>query len=152
MVPVPFFPSDFHARQLERNATEDLNARQRERNDYEGGSRRGPRKIAGNRRHSSRHMLVDDLGLRSLDLARIIAKLEMKLGVDPFAELVSVTSIRTPGDLCAAYAKCFAAAEGRAVRGRRGGARAARPAPPARFGKPRTTTKSRAHRRLRIIP
>ena len=56
-------------------------------------------------------MLVDDLGLRSLDLARIIAKLEMKLGVDPFAELVSVTSIRTPGDLCAAYAKCFAAAE-----------------------------------------
>jgi acyl carrier protein len=57
-------------------------------------------------------MLVDDLGLRSLDLARIIAKLEMKLGVDPFAELVSVTSIRTPGDLCAAYAKCFAAAEG----------------------------------------
>ena len=57
-------------------------------------------------------LLVDDLGLRSLDLARIIAKLEMKLGVDPFAELVPVTSIRTPGDLCAAYAKCFAAAEG----------------------------------------
>ena len=28
-------------------------------------------------------MLVDDLGLTSLDLARIIAKLEMKLGVDP---------------------------------------------------------------------
>ena len=51
--------------------------------------------------------LVEDLGLRSLDLARIIAKLEMKLGVDPFAELVSVTSIRTVGDLCAAYAKCF---------------------------------------------
>jgi len=52
-------------------------------------------------------MLVEDLGLRSLDLARIIAKLEMKLGVDPFAELVAVTSIRTPGDLAAAYAKCF---------------------------------------------
>lgn len=51
--------------------------------------------------------LVEDLGLRSLDLARIIAKLEMKLGVDPFAELVPVTSIRTPGDLAAAYAKCF---------------------------------------------
>jgi acyl carrier protein len=60
----------------------------------------------------SDQMLVDDLGLRSLDLARIIAKLEMKLSVDPFAELVAVTSIRTPGDLCAAYAKCFAAAEG----------------------------------------
>jgi acyl carrier protein len=56
-------------------------------------------------------LLVDDLGLRSLDLARIIAKLEMNLGVDPFAELVPVTSIRTPGDLCAAYAKCFAEEE-----------------------------------------
>jgi acyl carrier protein len=53
-------------------------------------------------------MLVEDLGLRSLDLARIIAKLEMKLGVDPFSKLVSVTSVRTAGDLCSAYAKCFA--------------------------------------------
>ena len=51
--------------------------------------------------------LVDDLGLRSLDLARIIAKLELKLGVDPFAEMVAVTSIRTVGDLCTAYAGCF---------------------------------------------
>jgi acyl carrier protein len=51
--------------------------------------------------------LVDDLGLRSLDLARIIAKLELKLGVDPFAEMVAVTSIRTVGDLCAAYARAF---------------------------------------------
>ncbi len=56
-------------------------------------------------------MLVEDLGLRSLDLARIIAKLEMKLGVDPFAELVAVTSIRTPGDLMAAYGKCFSTDE-----------------------------------------
>ncbi|MBN1394676.1 MAG: acyl carrier protein [Pirellulales bacterium] len=52
-------------------------------------------------------MLVEDLGLRSLDLARIVAKLEMVLGVDPFAELVAVTSIRTPGDLIDAYSKCF---------------------------------------------
>ena len=51
--------------------------------------------------------LVDDLGLRSLDLARIIAKLELKLDVDPFAEMVAVTSIRTVGDLCAAYVRCF---------------------------------------------
>ena len=51
--------------------------------------------------------LVEDLGLTSLDLARIIAKLELKLGVDPFSSLVPVTSIRTAGDLCAAYAKCF---------------------------------------------
>jgi acyl carrier protein len=53
-------------------------------------------------------LLVEDLGLRSLDLARIVAKLEVKLDADPFAELVSITSIRTPGDLCDAYAKCFA--------------------------------------------
>lgn len=52
--------------------------------------------------------LVDNLGLRSMDLARILAILELKLKVDPFAELVSITSIRTVGDLCAAYAKCFA--------------------------------------------
>ncbi len=51
--------------------------------------------------------LVEDLGLTSLDLARIIAKLELKLGVDPFSSLVPVTSIRTAGDLCGAYAKCF---------------------------------------------
>jgi acyl carrier protein len=51
--------------------------------------------------------LVEDLGLRSLDLARIVAKLEAKLDADPFSELVSITSIRTPGDLCAAYAKCL---------------------------------------------
>jgi acyl carrier protein len=56
-------------------------------------------------------LLVEDLGLRSLDLARIIAKLEAKLDADPFSELVSITSIRTPGDLCAAYAKCFADGE-----------------------------------------
>ena len=56
-------------------------------------------------------MLVEDLGLQSLDLARIVAKLEMKLQVDPFAEMVAITSIRTAGDLCAAYAKCFSADE-----------------------------------------
>ena len=54
-------------------------------------------------------MLVEDLGLRSLDLARIVAKLELKLSVDPFAERVAITSIRTAGDLCAAYAQCFSA-------------------------------------------
>lgn len=51
--------------------------------------------------------LVDHLGLTSLDLARIIATLELQLDVDPFAERVAITSIRTAGDLCAAYATCF---------------------------------------------
>ncbi|MCB0193850.1 MAG: acyl carrier protein [Anaerolineae bacterium] len=48
--------------------------------------------------------LVDDIGLKSLDLARILAILELKLGVDPFSSnLVSITDVRTVGDLCAAY-------------------------------------------------
>lgn len=55
----------------------------------------------------SDHALVEDLGLRSLDLAQIVVKLEMELGVDPFASLVPVTSVRTVADLCGAYAKCF---------------------------------------------
>ena len=52
------------------------------------------------------HKLVDDIGLKSLDLARVVAKLESALGVDPFAKLVPITSVRTVGDLCAAYARC----------------------------------------------
>lgn len=59
--------------------------------------------------------LVDNLGFKSLDLARIIAILELKLDLDPFAELVSITSIRTVGDLCAAYAKCFSEQNGSAT-------------------------------------
>ncbi len=55
---------------------------------------------------------VEDLGLKSLDLARMVAMLELKLGVDPFAELVSITSIRTVGDLHAAYAQCFTSPAG----------------------------------------
>ena len=73
-------------------------------------------------------MLVEDLGLKSLDLARIIAKLEMKLSVDPFAELVSVTSIRTAGDLCSAYARCFSAPEDSVPAEAEPGPRAGRPA------------------------
>ena len=56
--------------------------------------------------------LGDDLGLRSIDIARIIAILELQLAVDPFAELVPITSVRTVGDLWAAYAKCFSQEKG----------------------------------------
>lgn len=56
--------------------------------------------------------LGDDLGLRSIDIARIIAILELQLAVDPFAELVPITSVRTVGDLWAAYAKCFSQKKG----------------------------------------
>ena len=43
------------------------------------------------------------LGLSSLDLALLVAELEIKLGVDPFAKLISITSVRTVDDLVRAY-------------------------------------------------
>ena len=49
------------------------------------------------------HTLTGDLGLRSLDLAHLIAILEAELKLDPFARLVPITSIRTVGDLVHAY-------------------------------------------------
>ena len=52
-----------------------------------------------------------DLGLTSLDLASLVAALEMKLKADPFQELVPITSIRTVGDLEAAYVKFFSDSE-----------------------------------------
>ncbi|WP_405606510.1 acyl carrier protein [Streptomyces sp. NBC_00076] len=48
-------------------------------------------------------LLVDQLGLSSLHLARIVAVLELELDLDPFAERESVTSVRTVGDLLRVY-------------------------------------------------
>ena len=42
-------------------------------------------------------------GLTSLDLAAVIANLENHWHVDPFLEQVSITEIRTVGELCQAY-------------------------------------------------
>jgi acyl carrier protein len=56
-----------------------------------------------------------DLGLTSLDLATLVAALEMKLKADPFQELVPITSVRTIGDLEAAYVKFFSNPENAAV-------------------------------------
>ena len=47
------------------------------------------------------------LGLSSLDLAFLVAELEAELGVDPFAKLVSITSVRSVGDLVQAYQQAF---------------------------------------------
>ena len=47
------------------------------------------------------------LGLTSLDLALLVAELEAKLKVDPFAKLVSITSVRSVGDLVRAYQQAF---------------------------------------------
>jgi acyl carrier protein len=59
-------------------------------------------------RVESHHRWTVDLGLKSLDLAQVVAVLEMKTGVDPFAEMVSITSMRTVGDLVEAYRRCLA--------------------------------------------
>ena len=48
------------------------------------------------------------LGLTSLDLALLVAELEVALGVDPFAKLVSVTAVRSVDDLVGAYRLAFA--------------------------------------------
>lgn len=55
--------------------------------------------------------IVDDLGFTSLTVAALIANLEEVLGVDPFQdENVTITDVRTVGDLCAVYERCFASA------------------------------------------
>jgi hypothetical protein len=61
-----------------------------------------------------RHTLTYDLGLRSLDLAQLVATLEIELRADPFARLVPITSVRTVGDVCDAYGLCFEAPAGAA--------------------------------------
>ncbi|MEU5534189.1 phosphopantetheine-binding protein [Streptomyces sp. NPDC020362] len=48
-------------------------------------------------------LLVDQLGLTSLSLARLVAVLEMELEIDPFSDEVPFTSVRTVGDLLQAY-------------------------------------------------
>ena len=52
---------------------------------------------------SGSEKLSATLGLSSLDLALLVAELEAQLGVDPFAKLVSITSVRSVGDLVRAY-------------------------------------------------
>ena len=54
-------------------------------------------------RLSGREKLSATLGLSSLDLALLVAELEAQLGVDPFAKLVSITSVRSVDDLVRAY-------------------------------------------------
>ncbi|MFI1682000.1 acyl carrier protein [Streptomyces sp. NPDC020607] len=49
-------------------------------------------------------LLVDQLGLESLHLARLVAVLEMELDADPFSDEMPITSVRTVGDLLEAYA------------------------------------------------
>jgi acyl carrier protein len=58
-------------------------------------------------RLSGTDKLSATLGLSSLDLAILVAELEAELGVDPFAKLVSITSVRSVEDLVRAYQQAF---------------------------------------------
>ncbi|HXA46832.1 MAG TPA: acyl carrier protein [Burkholderiaceae bacterium] len=49
------------------------------------------------------HSLIQDLGLSSLMLARLIMELGAKLETDPFSELCHISDIRTVADLINAY-------------------------------------------------
>jgi hypothetical protein len=51
------------------------------------------------------HRLAGDLRLASLDLAELVAILELELAVDPFAAGASIADIRTVGDLVGLYRK-----------------------------------------------
>ncbi len=56
---------------------------------------------------------ADDLlsiGLSSLDLAALVAKLQRRWKIDPFLEEKTITEVRTVGDLCRAYRECIGAA------------------------------------------
>lgn len=47
--------------------------------------------------------LLTAIGLSSLLLARLIIQLELETGVDPFAEELLISDVRTVGDLIQAY-------------------------------------------------
>jgi acyl carrier protein len=59
------------------------------------------------RAFATQDKLAATLGLSSLDLAFLVADLEADLGVDPFAKLVSITSVRSVEDLERAYLQAF---------------------------------------------
>jgi acyl carrier protein len=50
-------------------------------------------------------LIVKDLGFTSLDVAELIANLEMELGIDPFSNGVSLLDVRSFGDICEVYSK-----------------------------------------------
>jgi acyl carrier protein len=47
--------------------------------------------------------LSTDLGFGSLDLAQLVATLELRLGLDPFASTASLGEVHTMEDLCRVY-------------------------------------------------
>jgi acyl carrier protein len=64
-------------------------------------------RFGDDRAFAAHDKLSATLGLSSLDLAFLVADLEADLGVDPFAKLVSITSVRSVEDLERAYQNTF---------------------------------------------
>jgi hypothetical protein len=62
-----------------------------------------------------RQRLVAELGLESMQLARVVARLDAQLGCEPFAELVAITDIDTVGDLIDAYDRALRVQRGEAA-------------------------------------
>lgn len=52
---------------------------------------------------SKEQSITKDLGFTSMDVAQLIASLEMELDLDPFSEGTSIASIHTVGQLCDVY-------------------------------------------------
>ena len=50
-------------------------------------------------------LLIDDLQFASLDLAQLVATMEIKFGLDPFAQGARMSEIKTLKDLCNVYLK-----------------------------------------------
>lgn len=57
------------------------------------------------------YRVVKDLGFSSMDVAQLIAVLEMELEVDPFSMGVSIMEIHTIGQLCEAYENALSHSE-----------------------------------------
>ncbi|CAM2011341.1 hypothetical protein [Acanthopleuribacter pedis] len=60
------------------------------------------------------HQVMADLGFASLDVAQLIALLEIELGVDPFAAGVSLQEVHTVGELYRVYQDACNKAAGQA--------------------------------------
>jgi acyl carrier protein len=48
-----------------------------------------------------------EISLTSLDLAELVSSVEAHYNVDPFEEMVAITSVVTVGDFASAYSKCL---------------------------------------------
>ncbi|MEC2352648.1 acyl carrier protein [Bacillus velezensis] len=55
--------------------------------------------------------VIEDLGFSSLDIAQLVAQMEMETGVDPFSQGETISSITTVGSICDNYQKYMDSAQ-----------------------------------------